>query len=539
VTVAKELPQKYRPTRGSALRPKKFPWLEPALCLLVLFLAAISPQLVPFNMDEFSHYHQLGCVFDQLSAEYNHNFPAACGEYDLKPPGMAQFLPLRSYIYIGAFQLAPFLVFWGLVHDPVAGRIQGAIYLLLASWLLAKLVRVPWRHSLFACLILPAFCTTFVLDTGTAGILICMLLGVMLLIRQAAVVETPGARFGLGLAVGLLTALAISVKPVFFWVMPAIALWTLWQLWAVSPGQWLATVRRNAPFLSAVIVSFAIPALLLLFSVDRNGHYYANVVASGDLSLRPSALVSKAMWLTRLIMDGSMFYYRVMALNGHWLLDALPASIGLLVIAAGLLINANGTRNMLLLFLGLAALTFSIITTSGSAWAAHHVVFALIFAVAAVAMSLPSVARHRQTLWTLAVLSGAYWLSIGLRLPGAYVHTDTNFDKDRLTQFIRSSGIDATTVQVHVDWGTYYLNHTFGDHRQLVLTVFDFMQAPAGLQHDEIKRIHEIAAKLQRDVLLITQSTTGLDRRPIIVDELGKPVATYAFNTWKITRYHY
>jgi hypothetical protein len=47
-----------------------------------------------------------------------------------------------------------------------------------------------------------------------------------------------------------------------------------------------------------------------------------------------------------------------------------------------------------------------------------------------------------------------------------------------------------------------------------------------------------VARRLQRDVLLISETSNATSRKAIIVEAFGEPVQTYASNTWQINRYH-
>ena len=96
-----------------------------ALVLLVA-AAALSPRVLPFDMDEFAAYQPLGCLAHPLTREAN-TFREACGEYDLTPPLLSHALPLRSYRYIGSLPAVPFAPFWWLIRSPVAEPYPGGL----------------------------------------------------------------------------------------------------------------------------------------------------------------------------------------------------------------------------------------------------------------------------------------------------------------------------------------------------------------------------------------------------------------------------
>lgn len=93
----------------------------------VLALAVLSPRVLPYNMDEFVHYHALGCATAPLG-EGLPSFRDGCGLYDLRLPFTRTWLPLRSYYYIGSLPSAVFAPLWRLLGDPVAARLQGGLF---------------------------------------------------------------------------------------------------------------------------------------------------------------------------------------------------------------------------------------------------------------------------------------------------------------------------------------------------------------------------------------------------------------------------
>src|SRR6185503_8123138 len=154
----------------SAPRARRWRLVAPAACaLVVLGAAAFSPARVPFNMDEFAAYHPLGCRAFPRSGSL-HAYREACGLYDLRPPGAREFLPLRSYRYIGSLPVAPYYPFWKLIPGPVSARVQGAVLFLLSLALTCRLLRVRWWAAALGALAFPVYAFAFVVDTGPSGL---------------------------------------------------------------------------------------------------------------------------------------------------------------------------------------------------------------------------------------------------------------------------------------------------------------------------------------------------------------------------------
>lgn len=182
----------------------------------LLAAAGLSPRAVPYNMDEFVHYHALGCA----TAERSRSLPLirdGCGHYDLRLPFTLTPLPLRSYAYIGSLPSVTFYPFWRVVQDPVAARIQGAIFFLLWLWLATRLLRVRPVALATASLVFPVFLATFLVDEGPVGLSALLFVGGLLATRRS--LDTTERRGAVGWAVlaGLLLFLGLWVKLVFAW----------------------------------------------------------------------------------------------------------------------------------------------------------------------------------------------------------------------------------------------------------------------------------------------------------------------------------
>lgn len=511
-------------------------WPELLVCALVLVAAGLSPRLIPHNMDEFSAYQVIGCLHSPLSGQYN-DYDVGCHSFDLKLRGTSVFLPLRSYTYLGTAQAVAFVPFWALFGTPVAGRILGAVCLLFASWCIARLVRVRWRYALLASLLLPVYAMAYLEETGSASLPICCVLLLMLLMRRAVLVPGHRASLAYGAAAGLTAFVGIFMKPVFLWEAPALLLWAWWVWREQLAGRAARLALLPWRALLAAGVAAVVPLAWLLTAVDRDGRLYATVASSGGLTLHPRSILNSVYFLGMMVTDSALFDNRVLSIPGNLLLDAVPFLLALAVLAVALVRSPAAGRPTLLWLLLLAAVTFAFICTNSSAWAPHHIVFALVFVVMALAAALAAIgARWSLPAMLVAVACGCYWTTLVVRLPQAYVHADTNFDKDRLVHYIQASGLDASTVQLHSDWGTYYLGNTFGDARRVVVTSLLYWH-PRAEQRQILERIRALAGQLHRDLLLVGMEATGTRDDPMVVETLGRPVQLYRFNSWTIARY--
>jgi hypothetical protein len=226
----------------------------PALALVLLSAAGLSPRWVPFSMDEFVHFHALGCQVFPLEQA---SMPGleACGSYDMRPPLLPWPLPLRSYRYIGSLPAWLFAPAWALARAPWVARVQGALCFLGSVALAAHLARARRSSALLAALLLPVYLGSFVVDIGPVGPSLLALLGALASLRRALSRAAPGRAAAWGALAGLLVFAGIWTKLVFVWVLPGLVLVTLAGLRDAEPA--IGPGRRSA--LLACAAAAALP----------------------------------------------------------------------------------------------------------------------------------------------------------------------------------------------------------------------------------------------------------------------------------------
>jgi hypothetical protein len=470
-------------------------------------------------MDEFNAYHALGCAVYPLSRQY-HVYREGCQEYRLRPPLVPVFLPLRSYVYVGSLPVVSFYPFWRLFRDPVAVRVQGALFFLVALHLLARLLGVGFLRALLAGLVFPIFAGAFFVDTGPVGLSLILLLGALLLIRAAGEARDAVRRNTLAAAAGFLCFLGVWIKLVFVWCLPALILITAVRAHRRRPP--VDAPPRAWPALGAFLLAWAVPTAWLLTSMTAEGTPYYEVLRMGRFSLEPEAVGSVAAGLAAYLGNGSSVVPRSMMWPPS-VLDVLPGALGLGLLGAGL---ASPRRWDVLSWLGGALLTFGVTVLSGRALAAHHLVFALLFLVLALATALGPPGQGRIPAGASALLVGLFWASLLWRGPEVLINPRSNFAKDRLLAWVRASGLDRSTVQLHASWGTYYIAHLFGDPAQAVLFSRKFARDPGYLA-----QARELALREGRGILLITGEPERLEK-DAVEGALGPPLATRDFDNW-------
>ena len=490
--------------------------------VLLMALAWTSPRWLPYNMDEFVHYQPLGCATAPLSERLG-EFRESCHLYDLRLPFTDRPLPLRSYLYIGSLPAVVFYPFWRLLQDPVAARVQGACFLLLAGVLAARYLRVRLRSVALAGLAFPVVPVTFLADEGPAGLSIVLLLAALLLLRRSVAADSPRERLLAGGASGIALFLGFWTKLLFVWWLPALLL----------QGQRdVRTGRRPSRSVVGPLVALALAALLpslgLLASKDNEGRPYYASLTRARVSTDSEATAGTGAHLFRYLVDASLAATRTLTVPSSPT-DALPAVLAAALLVWGLRARPTLRRDVLLLLASFAA-TFALSLPSPYTRWPHHVVLALVFLVMALAHVVDALPRTALAAAGAAV--AVVWLSLALRLPSATPLLESSFEKDALLRFVRAEGLDRRTLQVHTSWGTYYIAQLFGDPARAVV----YLKA---LPDDErrLREIRRLASEIGRPLLLVTSRRPERFETKELVSVLGDPALRHGFGEWRAVLY--
>jgi hypothetical protein len=478
-------------------------------------------------MDEFVHYHALGCA----TAEHLRELAPirdGCGAFDLRLPFTSTPLPLRSYAYIGSLPSLPFYPFWRWLSDPAAARVQGAVFFLLWLWLAANLLRVGTAAILTASLLFPVFLSTFVVDEGPVGLSVLLFVGALLAARRS--LDTRGRRAAVAWAVlaGLVLFHGLWVKLVFAWWLPAFAAFALVEARRRSPSIGEALGRR-APEIGAGSAAVLLPTLLLLASVDRDGRPYADVSRWSGVSTQPRDVEAVALHLGHYLVDAACVVPRNLVIPDWPLVDALPAALAVGLLALGLWRGA-GRRREMVLWSGLGALTFAFVASSGRSQWPHHFAFPLLLLVFALAIVLDAAGPRARL--AVACVVVALWAGLGARLPAAVSPADSSPEKDQLLAFVRAEGLDRRTLQVHSSWGTYYIAQLFGDRRRLLAYLRAAPDDP-----EKLREFRDSARGLGRSLLLTSDRRWERIQTPGVARVLGAPVRAWRFGDWWAIEY--
>jgi hypothetical protein len=477
-------------------------------------------------MDEFVHYHALGCATADLAGELP-LIRDGCSYHDLRLPLTATYLPLRSYVYIGSLPAVPFYPFWRALQDPVAARVQGAVFFLLWVWLARRLLLVQPGSLVVASLIFPVFLATFLVDEGPVGLSALLVLAALLAARRAAD-ASGGCRAAAWAALaGFALFLGLWVKLVFGWWLPAFAVFALEEARRRSPSVGVALSRRRGAVIAGLL-ALLLPTLVLLASVDRDGRPYVAALRWSGVSAEPEAVESIAARVGAYVTNGSLLAPRNVVVPPSPV-DVLPAILSAGILALGFARGA-GRRRELAGWVVLAALTFGLVAASGHSRWPHHFAFPLLLLVMGLAVALDALGRRGRLVAGALVL--AFWASLAARLPAASVPLESSREKDRLLAFVREEGLDRRALQVHASWGTYYVAQLFGDSRRMVLYLRSASDDPARLA-----QFRDVARARGRSLLLVSSRRWERLHTAEVESVLGPPLRAWRFGAWWAVEY--
>lgn len=493
--------------------------------LLLFVLAFLSPRAVPFNMDELVHYQPLGCA----TAPQQRELPLVrdgCGYHDLRLPGTASFLPLRSYLYIGSFPVLPYLPFRLLVDDPASARVQGAVFFLLVLAMSARLLRARPSSVLVATLVYPVLPVAFLVDEGPVGLSAVLLLAALLATRRAVASGGAGPAVAWASLAGLSLFLGLWTKLVFAWWLPAAFAFALAEARSRA-GSWRAALDGHGRAAVAGALALLLPTALLLASADRDGRPYAAVLRQGKVSADPDQVEATAYRLAPYVVDGSRVAPRNLMLPRS-AVDSLPLALASFLLALGL--RRGRSRRPVAAWTAGAAFTFALASLSEYSQWPHHLAFPLLLLAFALALAADGASRRARA--ALAVLVLAFWATLAARWPQATFPVESSPAKDELLRFVRAKGLDRGSVQLHTSWGTSYVAQLFGDRDRLLV----YMRSATD-DKERLETARALAEARGRSVLLVSSRRWERLQTAAVDAVLGRPKATWRFGDWWAVEY--
>ncbi len=499
------------------------------VCLIIFGLigiAVLTPSRLPYSDDEFLAHHQLGCVFhpEAVPAELSQYQWESCDKYDLFLPGTSQALPLRSYGYVGSLPGLLYAPFWFFIYSPVSIRIQGLAFLLVAIFLMARLLRARILYVLVASLIFPFFTFSFIIDTGPVALSIISLLSALLLIRRGFEAKQTAQSYGYFALAGFISFLGFWTKPVFYWWLPAIMLYIALRFYARGE-EFKESILKGIKPAVMYLVGFAPLAILLLLSVDRDGQTYMQYLAEMNLRVHNLSEAWKTFTdLAYLLWNGS-YTTSVAVVVKRGVIDFLP-----LILTVGLgtwwIRSKHRLRDRRPLFLALSFLSVLVFAIYSKGWATHHLVLAATFLIAALALVLSRLSL--KIVISLLIVTSLYWASVLIRLPSASIRPGSNPAKDRLVQKVLSENQSIDTALIHFSWGSYYMSELFSAKGQNS----QYYYAAEVPVENTVNSLPHLSKGGFKEALLIVDSAHQPEVQDRANNIFGAPIRSYADENW-------
>ncbi len=453
-------------------------WKSHRYLLLCIIVALLFAWIVPYNTDEFIHYHALLCHAYPFNAL--NTFTGACGGLDLNLLNTGWILPLRAYLYSGSFPSLYYLPLFWLWPSPISARLLNVFLLLLQSIVLAKLFRLKTWHVFLGLLLFFPYAFQHIVDTGPVAFQILTVYLCALLFDRW--MERPVLRYPLIIAV--LLFLAIWTKLIFFALLPGIAILFLLAVWRRPP----ATANFIVQFLGGTLLFLALMAALLLSSSPSDPSVYPLLQQffekGGQYGLREFFNVLPHLTVTKALLNPLVATHRIydvwpVAESGLVTLyiALLYLSVPLLCTWALRIKELRKAAQYTLLTFALFPLTFFLIAHTKITWAMHHAILAFPFLILA-ALGLLSMllqAQSAQAVRLKKTMLGMLGFFVALNLfwfalfPAQAVQSSDDPSKVRINALLHNDNAAQGYFFVITDWGMYFYQGLYGAHDQSVL----------------------------------------------------------------------
>lgn len=494
-----------------------------AVCMT---LTIVFCKVVPYNMDEFVHYHAIIC--HHYSNNELNTFRERCGGYDFNILNTGLILPMRAYFYNGSFPCLYYYPVFRILRDPISARFLGILSLLLQSIILARIFNFRYEYIL---LFLAVFFPYFFQHMADTGPVLYMTLSVVLLyflfdnwLRRQQWRHT--------VVIPFIIWSGIWSKLAYFWIIPSIGVMFLFIAFERRSDirKKLKRILVQTPILIIVLAILLSTLFLSTHAENSNNRPYLQYLK--DNNYRPideitnldqlkqnhvfKSLINPLEATQRIYYVGKpsrfSYYYTLV------LYLFVPVSVAIMF----LLRRRRSVFRPLLFYFCFLLTVFMIIRTDGS-WAMHHTVLSFPFLV----MAMLSTAHILKTQF-----GGRYRLLIKLFFVSFIVLNSYFFMEFQKQEIMGHSDWSRGTVNnvlnnrylaenyfyVVIDWGMYYYQGLYGPDSQSVLYMDPLKN---GRDVDNLKKLSE---QYNRKVLFIyntvhSGSDLGLIKRSFPVKD--------------------
>ena len=480
-----------------------------AVTITVMFSA-----IIPYDMDEFIHYHPLFCHYYPFNIL--NSFRGSCHAYDLDFLSTGIILPLRSFDYTGSFTAilyAPLFLMW---RSPLSARLLCMFFLGFQSWILGKLFHRKVLPIFLGLLLFFPYFFQHLVDTGPVSYQITTVYLLYLLFQKWH--SRLKARYAVTAAVVFFCGM--WVKPTELLLLPGIGAlfcFSLWEHW----GMCAAPSHRKTFVLQCLL--FGLTALLLsgILLLSTNPSNPADqpllrqIVMGEHLSVAEVGKQFFSLPTVRSLLNPLEATHRIYEVSRlvqsvQWTYNALLFAPLLLAIM-GLALRRRAWRDALKSILMYAAFagTLFVVFRTEKAWAMHHTVLAFPFLILSTLFALDILRTARAEWKTFLLRAAASVAAIGFvavnltafaAFPFQKVRVFNDRSKIAVNTLLHSDILAKRYFYVIADWGMYYYQGLYGSDDQGVLYMRELRQQA------QLDSLRELAAKYNRKLLFVLDS---------------------------------
>ncbi len=245
-------------------------WLKFTSVGLGMILILILNKIIPYNLDEFLHYHTIFCNEHLFPNNHLNTFKMGCKNFNLKLWGIFD-LPLRSYYYTGNLHSLFYWPFYLIYKNPLSARLLGFIFIIIQSFFLYKITKIKFEYILLFLIAFFPYFYPHIIDTGPISFAITSIFIIIYLFKEYA--KKPNFWYLFGITI--LLFLGIWNKLNHIWYFPF-----LFIIFIYIGLNNLKTIKKNIKsvwkhcLINTIVLTGLISSLLLAKDSMGNYPYY-------------------------------------------------------------------------------------------------------------------------------------------------------------------------------------------------------------------------------------------------------------------------
>jgi hypothetical protein len=498
-----------------------------SIVILLFLIAFFSNRVVPYNMDEFCHYHPI------TSRHYRNNvlntFRENCRGYDLNFLNTGLILPIRAYAYEGSITSLYYYPLFLIWRDPRSARFLGLLFLLAQSLLLARIFNTRYEYVLLFLLCFFPYSYQHLVDTGPINFTTTSIFLLYLLMAK----WLTDLRWKYPLIMALTVFLGIWAKLTYFWLLPGIGIMFL----ALLLGRKKLPSRRDSlriglQVLASAVLLLALLSLIFLSTAPQDSSrfpYIEQITSSKSLSIRQLFQVSfiKELRVVKALFNPFEATQRAFVVAGPNSMTRLYSGFIFLFVPICLLaLRINWFQKVKPSLLYFASMvTFLITLLTERAWAMHHTVLSFPFLILSIFSTIELLRkRHSKAfpivVFVLFIVFAAFNSYFFISFPTQQVGEHDDWSKVEIHKILQDQQLAKEYFYVVVDWGMYYYQGLYGPDSQSVLYI-----EPLNSQ-SQIDALRELSRKHNRRLLFVyrgdkSNSSLSLIRSSFHLKEYG------------------